>query len=67
MKRTSALLQCSEHWGGEDEASGWKQWDDLIVLNPYRLVEPNDSMGVLLLKGCEEVHVELRERYLIHK
>jgi hypothetical protein len=52
MQSTSSILQCTQHWGCKDKAGGWQEWDDLIVLDPNRLEEPDYSMSIELLEGC---------------
>ena len=67
MQSTSSILQCTQHWGRKNKAGSWQQWDDLIVLDPNRLEEPDYSMSIELLEGCQHIDIEIPERNLVDK
>ena len=51
MKLLAALLEGLDQWPGKDEARRWQQGDHLVLLNPHRLVTPQNRMLILILES----------------
>ena len=66
MKLLPALLEGLDQWPGKDEARRWQQGDHLVLLNPHRLVTPQNRMLILILESQQQGYLKFCQGYLIH-
>jgi hypothetical protein len=66
VKLLTALLEGLDQGPGKGKARRWQQGDHLVLLNPHRLVTPQNRMLILILESQQQGHLKFCQGYLIH-